>query len=477
MDKAEFDEKVNIMNIQNFLNLEKKGRNYVCQCPFHSEKTSSFVVSPEKNIWKCFGCGQGGDYIDFIKVKDGITRTEAYRKVLGFNEKPREEKPINIIYNYLQQYYEAYLNRTNEGDKALKYLYARGFTKEEIDFFKLGYVGGHTKEILEEYEKQNNIGLLIFEAKCHGVLNDRGNNPLLNRLSFPVMDVNKNILGYTARKLTEDDDMPKYLNSQESEDFKKRECFFNLQNAIPFIRQYKNAIIVEGPFDSMSYYVSNIKNVVSTLGCALSREALMEIKKYTNDITLAYDNDEAGRNSILKAWLLAKEMGFKVSVIVLQGAKDANEFMVKYGRENLAKLAKNKINIYGFIRKYIKVEKKETIFKCLAYETSFDQQILIPKISKVLGVSVEAFKEEFANFKTHDLAYWFKCLTYHLLKDINKVRMTNKLIHPKLLSANQKKLLQRIADNDKKDIEFIQNEYNYIDCITNFIKESYKEMN
>ena len=116
---------------------------------------------------------------------------------------------------------------------------------------------------------------------------------------------------------------------------------------------------------------------------------------------------------------------------------------------------------------------------CANWETGrrMPDTSMIVNISKVLGVSVEAFKEEFANFKTHDLTYWFKCLTYHLLKDINKVRMTNKLIHPKLLSANQKKLLQRIADNVKKDIEYIQNEYNYIDCITNFIKESFKEMN
>ena len=477
MENKIYEEKNDIMNIGNFVNLKKQGSNYVCSCPFHNEKTASFVVSPQKNIFKCFGCGKSGDYISFIAYKDGLSRKEAYYKVMGI-EKRVTVKPSKEIYDIVQTYYNLVLNRTDSGDRIVKYLNKRGFTNEEIEFFKLGYVENKTKEVLEQVGKERNIDKPVTKALYYGILNNSLLNPLYKRLTFPIQDSYGNIVGYTARRTVDDENYPKYLNTPETIDFKKREELFNLFNAIPAIKRTDKVIIVEGTFDAMSYYVSGAENVVATLGTSLSKEHLMKLKEYTNNIILAYDNDEAGRKNTIRAWILAKEMGFDAKAILLPNGKDANEFMIKNGRNELFKYSQKELTIYGFIRKNkINIKNKNLIFECLSLESSFDQEMLIPNIAKALKINIKVFKEEFIKYENKkDFVYWFECVLYHLLKDKNNINIFKNIINEKFLNKAQKKTIEQIINGESQKINYIQNGYNFIDCVCNFIKAMQKEM-
>lgn len=470
-NKNEFD----IMQIGNFVNLEKSGSRYKCCCPIHGEKTPSLVLYPETNSWYCFGCNQGGDYIEFIRqLKHFESRSDAYQDITGKKLKSKDiltsiEKEIKLV----SKYYQAVLTKSTDGQKALEYIKERGFSENEIEEFEIGYSNGLKGKTLEEIIKKSNelsddkIKIGLFDFSDSGIFNEKQTCDIFyKRIAFPLYNSHKHLVGFTARTIEEND--IKYLNSKEGV-FKKNNCFFNYKNALPYIKEKNEVIICEGTFDAMSYYVSGKKNVLATCGCALSKAHLYILKEHASKIILAYDNDKAGINSILKTAKICKEAGFNVETITLKDAKDANEYMQKFGREALLKKASKTNTIYSFIVKMLPKDKQiKKIYNYLNLENVFERNQIIEKVSKYFNIDKTDFTKDYVKTFNLNTIDYFNYILFNLNNHNKKIVLR---ILDNFITNDERKLLET---NSKKDYSYY-NAYEIKELCFKFIESKLKD--
>jgi DNA primase len=475
-------EEFDILRIQEFVPLERSGNRYKCCCPIHNESKPSLVIYPNTNSWFCFGCNQGGDLIEFVRLYKGLaSRGDAYEELTGkkFHQKDIQTPQEHLV-EFVSEMYSFILNRTKDGQKVLEYIKNRGFTEEEVKFFKLGYSNGVKKESLikmiqdrNEILESNGKKTLPYDdlalLDC-GFMNEKLTYDLFcNRLLFPLYSEKKVITGFTGRSLKENDDC-KYLNSKEGLVFKKVGAFFNYENALPYIKASEEVIICEGTFDAMSYFVSGKKNVLATCGVALSKLHLAILKRYAKKIILAFDNDSAGIKSVLKTARIVKEAGFEVSTIVLKSAKDANEYMVKFGREKLKKLKES--SIYFYIYKFVEGndnKKIKAIFNLLKLENEIEKKEILKKISKYLDLSEEYLIREYSKTVEESTSEDI----FNLIM-FSKTKTTKNLvlrILDKFLTTKQKNL---IKNNDERNYAYY-NAYNLLELCFKFIEVKLSE--
>lgn len=347
--------------IGSFITLKKAGRNFKALCPFHQEKTPSFIVSPERQIWHCFGaCGEGGDVIKFLMKWENITFFEALKDLakkvgvrlreVSFEDKIWRRKERFMRMNQLAaEFFEYILHKSNFGKKALRYLAGRKINLPTTKRFQLGYAPASwdslrrflKKKKFEEEEMLEN-GFLVKSEK--GGYYDR----FRGRLMFPIKDIRGNVIGFSGRHLEETTKEAKYINTPETLLYHKRETLFGIDLAKEAIKKEKNVFIVEGEFDMISPYQKGFTNFVAIKGSALTRQQLMFLKRYTNRISLALDADASGQEAVKRGIEEAEQLEFEIEVVNFDFAKDPDE-AVRVDPLKFKKILQRPIPIYDFL--------------------------------------------------------------------------------------------------------------------------------
>ncbi len=341
--------------VSEHLPLKQTGRNLKALCPFHEEKTPSFVVSPEKQIYHCFGCGAGGNVFNFLMQIDNISFPEAVRalaKRYGI-EVPRtlptkssetsEAYKINAL---AAKVYHAALLGTKEGTGARKYLRSRGIGEDIENDFLLGYAPSDGNLFVQEAKRRKIDGRKLVDMglaiEREGQLRDL----FKRRLIFPIASASGRILGFGARVL--DDALPKYLNSPETRLFKKAETIYGLHRAKGDLRARGRAIVVEGYMDVIPLHANGFRNAVASLGTAFTFEQARRLKRYSGEVVFVYDGDEAGRIAALRACDPAARAGLKIRIASLPEGDDPDSFVRRKGKEALADLVGTAPNYIDF---------------------------------------------------------------------------------------------------------------------------------
>ncbi|HEX7542527.1 MAG TPA: DNA primase [Patescibacteria group bacterium] len=398
----EIKRKIDIVEfIGNFITLKKAGRNFKAVCPFHQEKSPSFVVSPERGIWHCFGaCGEGGDVIKFLMKWENITFIEALKELakktgvkltlnkISFEDKIWQKKERYIGMNQLaSEFFHYILNKTDFGKKASQYLKTRLLNQSIIDKFELGYSPSSwdslklflKKKKYEEEEMSEN-GLLVRSEK--GSYYDR----FRGRLMFPLKDSRNNVLGFSGRILDGSEKEAKYINTPETPIYHKRESLFGINLAIEEIKKQKNVFIVEGELDMITPFQHGFSNFVAIKGTALTTEQLKLLKRYTDKITLMMDADVAGIESIKRGIDEAEKFDFEIRVVTIDFAKDPDEALKK-DPDKFKKLITKSMPIYDFLI--------ETAQKRYPEESAFAKKKIgeevIPMVEKISNPIVRTF--------------------------------------------------------------------------------------
>ncbi len=329
--------------VGDYVDLRKRGVNLLGLCPFHNEKTPSFTVSPAKNIYKCFGCGQGGGPIQFLMEHDSMTYPEALRNLAvrygieieedESNEKNAEERQLidslYIINNYALDFYKKTLFETAEGKSVgLSYFKERGFNQATIEKFGLG-ITFNSPDALTKSAVSNSYNIELL--KKLGLTSKHGRDFFRNRVMFPIHHVNGKVIGFAGRILKPDKKAPKYLNSPETEIYHKSNVLYASHLAKGPMRKKDECILVEGYTDVISLHQAGIENVVASSGTSLTVGQIKLIRRYTQNIKILYDGDAAGIKAALRGLDLVLQQDLNVKVVLLPEGHDPDSYLKEVG--------------------------------------------------------------------------------------------------------------------------------------------------
>ncbi len=400
--------------ISNYLSLKPKGRNYVAVCPFHDDHSPSLVVSKERQMFNCFTCRTGGNVFTFVMKYENVGFIEAIKIVadkIGYNlnignlsDFTSQNKEDYEIMDFAQKYY---LNNifTKDGIAARKYLEKRGIDEAIIKEFNIG-VALDSKDTLyklltnKKYslDKLVNLGLANkFDANVYDTFS--------KRIMIPIENLKGQVVGFTGRIYNGEVDTAKYMNTKETEIFKKGNILFNYHNARQSIREEKKVIVVEGNMDAIKLSASGIKNVVALMGVALSKEQIDVLKKLKVPIILMLDNDSAGLEATVKNGDELQKYDLDIRVVRLTDAKDPDEYIRSKGLAALKDNIEHATNYLDFKLDYLKKDKnlnnmedlihyvKDVILSINAAD-DLTKELVISKISKDYEIDAEILKQE-----------------------------------------------------------------------------------
>ncbi|MDK2820877.1 MAG: primase [Clostridia bacterium] len=357
----EVKERVDIVGfISSYVQLKKRGQNYVGLCPFHNEKTPSFTVSPEKNMFYCFGCGIGGDVITFIMKLRGINFPEALStlaasvgvELVEKKETPQLKKQREFRERLYQlgalaaNFYYRILTRHPAGARAREYLKKRGLKGEIVRQFQLGYAPNTGTAIVSFLRRQGFTNVEIEKSGICVLRSSRMVDRFRDRVMFPIKDSSGRVIGFGGRILTQG--QPKYLNSPETTLFHKGKHLYGLHLALSGIRKRNQAIIVEGYMDMITTWQHGIDNVVASLGTSLTIDQARQLRKLTTEVIIAYDADTAGTTATLRGMEILKSAGLNVKVIQFPEGKDPDEYLNLRGTEAFQQLIENSKGLIEF---------------------------------------------------------------------------------------------------------------------------------
>ncbi len=352
-DLEEIKNRLNIVDVLGeYIRLEKTGASWRANCPFHNEKSPSFMVSEDKQIWHCFGCQKGGDIFGFVMEIEGLEFREALKllaekagvEITKMNPKQTEQKNRTLeILEMATKFYQAHLLQTASGKKILAYLQERGINEESIKNFRLGYAPNGWSNILQFLMKKGytaaeiaKTGLLVEKNKADATATGHASQTtnyydrFRDRIIFPIADANSKIVGYSARVAPGGDEtQAKYINSPETEVYHKSKILYGIHQAKTEIRQADWVLLVEGNMDVIASHQAGLKNTVAVSGTALTPEHLGIIKRYTNNIKMCFDMDSAGELATKKSIKLCFEKEINVAVVQLSSGKDAADMVRK----------------------------------------------------------------------------------------------------------------------------------------------------
>lgn len=331
--------------ISGYVGLQKKGSNYVCCCPFHSEKTPSFSVNRNRQIYKCFGCGEGGNVVTFVMKYENCTFPEAIKMLadkagvalpeVEYSEeaKRRETRRQRLLeVNKEAAIFYVYQLRMPHGTKAKEYLDKRELSDETRKKFGLGYAPVRGEELIAYLRQKGYSDDLIRDVGLAKIDERRGTTTQFwNRVMFPIQDINNRVIGFGGRIMGDGDSGPKYLNSPETEIFDKSRNLYGMNYART--ARTGNIILCEGYMDVISMHQAGFTQAVASLGTAFTPGQAALIKKYTKDVLLAYDSDGAGVKAALRAIRILRDAGMSGKIINMNPYKDPDEFMKNMGKE------------------------------------------------------------------------------------------------------------------------------------------------
>ena len=396
-----------------YVALTRRGSNLFGLCPFHSEKTPSFSVAPEKGIYYCFGCHKGGGPINFIMEVEGLDYPDAVRFLakrvnmdvpedVGYESTYRKQERLRNLCKDAARYFHDQL-LSPAGQPGRDYLMKRRLSRSTITRFGLGFAPEGWSNLLDTMTKKGytkeellEAGLVLKSQK--GSLYDR----FRNRLMFPIIDVRGNVIGFGGRVM--DDSKPKYLNSPETIIFNKRKNLFAL-NVAKKSKQGR-IILTEGYMDAIALHQYGFDCAVASLGTALTEEHAQLLAKYTNQVVLTYDGDEAGQNATKRAIPMLERAGLQVKILRMQGAKDPDEFLKKFGSDKFRVLLDRSENqaeyrLLSLQHKYDLTEDdqrvaflKEAAQLISTFTTAVEREVYGARAAEAAGITPEAMKVE-----------------------------------------------------------------------------------
>ncbi|MDO6437351.1 DNA primase [Cyclobacterium sp. 1_MG-2023] len=349
-------ERVDIEEVVNdYVTLKRKGQNLWACCPFHEEKSPSFSVSPAKQIYKCFGCGKAGDPIQFIMDIEGVGFPEAIKHlatkygieieedknidpadIQAYNEK----ESLYIALNFAKDFFHENLQSGEGKSIGLSYLKERGFDSATIEKFELGYSLDGWDHLLNKaktsgFEETNLLkaGLILERENKPGNYYDR----FRGRVMFPIHNLSGKAIAFGARIMTQDKKQPKYINSPETAIYHKSDVLYGIYQAKQAIRQKENCYLVEGYTDVISMHLAGVENVVASSGTSLTENQIKLIKRFSDQVTVLYDGDDAGINASLRGIDMLLEGGLNVKAVVFPPNEDPDSFSRKAGKEGFQK--------------------------------------------------------------------------------------------------------------------------------------------
>lgn len=332
--------------VGDFVTLKKKGVNYTACCPFHSEKTPSFIVSPAKGLYKCFGCGKGGGAVSFVMEQEKLTYPEALKwlaRKYGIEvrevevteaeiERNNDKESMLVLNSWVSDYFHKELLESADGRAiGLSYFVSRGFTQQTIETYQLGYCpdskgrDGMTRAALEEgYQEKflSATGLTIVREGERNKYYDR----FCGRVMFPILSLTGRVIGFGGRTMSEDKKTAKYLNSPQSEIYDKSHTLYGIFQAKKAITRENKCILVEGYTDVMQMHQSGVENIVASSGTSLTESQVRMIKRFTKNVTVIYDGDWAGIKASLRGIDILLKEGLNVRVVPLPEGEDPDSF-------------------------------------------------------------------------------------------------------------------------------------------------------
>ncbi|MDD2397957.1 MAG: DNA primase [Tissierellia bacterium] len=399
--------------IEEYLPLKKAGANYSTNCPFHKEKTPSFIVSPDKQMFHCFGCGESGDGISFLTKYKNYTFVEAAEYLANRAGIVLEEinsskininkQTVDMLYKINRDTAAYFYKNLRKYPHVIEYLSSRNIKSNVIKLFGIGYANGEWDNLLnylknEGYSEEDILKTgLIIKNKNNNTYYDR----FRNRVIFPIFDVNKRIIGFGGRVI--DDSMPKYLNSPESLIFNKGYNLYGIHLARESVRN-NSFILVEGYMDVIKMHVHGYTTAVAALGTSFTENQVKLLKRYSKSFYIAFDSDEAGQKASLKAINMLKKNNLKAKIIIMKDAKDPDEYLNKFGKASFDKLIENSLDYYSFLELHFKemlensnkVEYINNFFDNIVNVNSeIERELIFDKLSSKVGVSKESIIKEY----------------------------------------------------------------------------------
>ena len=483
--------------VSEYVVLKRSGRNYMGLCPFHKEKSGSFCVSPDKQIFHCFGCGVGGNVFRFVQKIENVDFKEAVELLanrvnveLPINStsdaddrRERLKRRVYEVNKVAAEFYHQnlYLPTAKMGQEYVK---KRKLDNRTLKTFKIGY-SGKFNELYLELKKQ---GFSDEEILATGLVNRNDDGKFIdryrNRLMFPIFDSRDRVIAFGGRVL--DDSKPKYINSPENIVYSKGRHLFGLNIAKK--ESAKKILIVEGYMDVISLHQRGIKNVVGALGTALTEQQGWLLRKTTEQVILGFDADGAGQNAIARSMEILQNMGCDMRVLQIEGAKDPDEYIIKYGEGRFKLEIENAISLVEFKVRNLKKEYNlensgdkinflREISKILSkVESTIEREIYIEKIAKGYNISKEAIYAEvnkliYTNFKTEKTSE-------NQIKNIRQEEKTREEID-KDLENRENTIIALLLDTNinvfKKIQEKIKPEDFKVEINKKIAKEIYKE--
>jgi DNA primase len=413
--------------VSEYVQLKKQGRNYFGLCPFHGENTPSFSVSPDKQIFHCFGCGAGGNVFTFLMDIEGITFQEAAVKLarklhieldIGLQTEVSksidpELSQIMEAHELLQKLYHHLLLHTKEGQPALEYLRGRGFTDESLEKFGIGYAlpawdfaakmlhkRGYSLPVMEK-------GGLIIRNERDGKYFDR----FRDRIMFPIIDIKGRIIAFAGRAVRKGE-QPKYLNSPETPLFNKSTLLFNLHQARGPIRKKQQAVIFEGYADVISADKAGVQNGIATMGTSITPEHVQIIKRLTDNVVICYDSDQAGITAAFRAGRMLSENGCEVRVAQMPEGLDPDDYINQNGGEKFRRdVIGASLTFMAFKMNYFRLNKnlqnegeklayiEEVIKEISKLENAVEKDLYLRQLSEEFSLSLDALKEQERQFR------------------------------------------------------------------------------
>ncbi|WP_146621270.1 DNA primase [Enterococcus florum] len=420
--------KTNIVEVVGqYVQLKKAGKNYSGLCPFHEEKTPSFSVAEDKQMFYCFGCGKGGNVFTFLQELEGLNFPEAVKRVADLEQIPlafeirsepvsevsSQQRQLLALHERVRDLYHHILMNTKVGEEALNYLHERGLNDELIEEFNIGFAPNE-RGFLVQVCQQDKIETAVMENSGLFVQREDGsfNDRFYQRVMFPLNDPRGRTVGFSGRLLVSKDfsgeNQPKYLNSPETELFNKRQVLFNFDKARNEIRKQGEAILFEGFMDVLAAWQAGIKIGLASMGTSLTEQQIRAIERLTSHVILAYDGDSAGLTATERALrLLTDHSRLQLSAVTIPEKLDPDEYLRKYGAEELRNLLQHgrqtpfvfKMN---YLEKGLNLENEndrliylnELVDELVKVQSPMEQDLYLGQLSERFDITREGLKQQ-----------------------------------------------------------------------------------
>ena len=372
--------------ISEYVQLKKSGQNFKALCPFHSEKTPSFMVNPSKQIFHCFGCGVGGDVVSFMMKHENIPFNEALHNIAkkaGIDlrefkfDKEHTEKRDRIL-QINREAMNFFIKNLKGSEKAKTYLRKRGIEEDSLKGFSIGYATAERDGLIKHLKKMGYSDSVIKEAGLAVSYEKDSRDIFRERIIFPIFNNQGDTVAFGGRVL--DDSLPKYLNSPETGVFKKSETLFGLNLAKEEIRRKEYSLIVEGYLDTIVCHQYGFKNTVAPLGTALTSKQLQRLKPLTGRIVLVFDNDDAGVAAAKRSLTILFENNFRAKVLLLPEGEDPDSFLRKKGSQPFKEMLSNEMSAIEFIVVTSKRDKIDTVREALEMISNINDLIIADEL-------------------------------------------------------------------------------------------------